>query len=277
MGADGYWPIAKASTTSAATTATTAARRGTELRVLAPGLIESVVRAVESTGLELRAWSLGWARVTPAIFLVPAFGLRALPNPARIALGLAIGAAIAPAVHPIREPGLPWAVSILIELARGLPVALSAAIVLWVATMAGSLVDDLRGAREHAAMPSVEPGATPSGVLVAMLVAIAFLESGGPARVASALIAPELGFGAPLARAARDLAHGIELAVAVGAPVVGTAIVVEVGSTLVARAANPAHVMPLLAPLRSLAILGVFALVLERIVALLALYAAHVP
>ena len=245
------------------------------MKGVAPGLVESLAAAVERAGLDLHGWSLGFARVSPSILLVPAFGLRALPNPARIALGLAMGAALAPAVRPVADRSLPWAAELLIELGRGLPVALSAAVVLFTATMAGSLVDDLRGSRDVASVPSVEPGATPSGVLVAMLVAIAFLEGGGPARIVAALSDPQLEFSGPLQRAAADLTGGIELAIAVGAPVIATSIVVEVASALVSRAASPAHVMPLLAPLRSLVLLGAFALVLERMVELLSLYATH--
>jgi type III secretory pathway component EscT len=164
-----------------------------------------------------------------------------------------------------------------VEVARGLPVALTAAITLWAATMAGGLVDDLRGGREQASLPTVERGATPLGALMAMLVAIVFLETGGPARVARALSNPNLELHGPLLRAAANLVSGIELAIAVAAPVVVAAIVVEVASSLVARSANPAHLVPVFAPLRAIAILGVTALVLDRMVELLAEVASVTP
>lgn len=241
----------------------------------APGLVDSLARMIEANGGNLRAWGLAWARVAPAITLVPAFGLSALPAPARLALGLSLAVGIAPALAPLAASHGYWPLLLLEQAVRGLPVALSAAAALWVASMAGGVIDNLRASQEQASVPVVESGTTPSGILLSMLVSMAFLESGGPARVAAALAVSNLPFTAPLTRAAFDLAHGVELAVAVAAPVVAASIVVEVGGALVARAANPAYVQQLLAPLRSIAILGVAALVLDRIAALLALFARH--
>lgn len=240
-----------------------------------PSVVDVLTRLIAARGGDLKAWGLAWARVAPAVALVPAFGLQGLPAPARVALGLALAAGIAPALTPVAASHGYWALLLVEQAARGLPVALSAAAALWVASMAGGVIDNLRGSREMASLPVVEAGTTPSGVLLSMLVAMAFLESGGPARVAAALSDPHLAFAGPLTRAAFDLAHGVELAVAVAAPVVAASIVVEVGGALVARAANPAFIQQLLAPLRSVAILGVAALVLDRIAALLALYARH--
>jgi type III secretory pathway component EscT len=236
-----------------------------------------MVQALEAGGLDLRAWGLAWARVAPTIAIVPAFGLRAVPAPARIALGLALAASIAPAVGPAADPAHPWPLQLAIEAAKGLPVALSAAIALWAATMAGGLIDDLRGAREQASLPNVEPGSTPMGALLAMLAAIVFLETGGPGRVAHALSDRNLSLSDPLSRAAANLVSGIELAIAIAAPIVVVAIVVEVAGALVARAANPAHLGPILAPLRSIAILGVAALLLDRMIELVAAAATAAP
>ena len=110
-----------------------------------------------------------------------------------------------------------------------------------------------------------------------MLVAILFLESGGPARVARALADPALGFSDPIARAAANLVSGIELAIAISAPVVVAAIIIEVASALVARAANPAYLSPIIAPLRSIAVLGVAAIVLDRMLELFAIFARATP
>jgi type III secretory pathway component EscT len=241
-----------------------------------PGLVETLAKTVESGGVDLAAWGLAWARVIPSVTLVPAFGLRAFSAPARTVLGLAMAASIAPALRPIATT-TSWPMAALSELARGIPVALTAAVALWAASMAGGLVDDLRGGREQTELPNVETGTSPIGALFAMLIAIAFLESGGPARIASALARPELAFMGPLQSAALSLSNGIQLAVAVATPIVVASVVIEVASALVSRAANPAFVQPLLAPLRSLAILGVLALVLERMVALFAILAAQNP
>jgi flagellar biosynthetic protein FliR len=244
---------------------------------MAPGFLETLLGALAREGWDLGAWALAWARFAPTLALVPAFGLRALPAPVRIALGLALALTIAPALAPIAAQPRPFALSLVIEFGKGLPVALSAAALLWAATMTGGLIDDLRGARESAMMPSVEEGSTALGAMFAMLTAILFLESGGPARVAAALADPELSYASPLARAATNLAASIELAIAIAAPVVAAAIVVELASALIARAASPAFIEPLLAPLRSLVLLGVAAIALDRMLELLALGAARLP
>ena len=57
----------------------------------------------------------------------------------------------------------------------------------------------------------------------------------------------------------------------VATPLVMVTIVVEVANALMARAASPAFLMPTLAPLRTLAVLGATALVLDRIVEFLVL------
>jgi type III secretory pathway component EscT len=238
---------------------------------------DTLARALDADTGELRAFGLAWARAAPTVVLVPAFGLRAVPAPVRITLGLSLAAAVAPALLPAATSGRPWAFDVLVEAARGFPVALSAAVALWVAGMAGGLFDDLRGARERSGLPTAEPDATHFSALLGLLAALAFLETGGPARVARALAQPELGFYDPLLRAANNVAAGIGLAVAVAAPLVAAAVVLEVASALIARAAHPAYVQPLLAPLRSVALLAVLAFVLDRIVELLALYASMVP
>ena len=84
----------------------------------APGFVDTMVAALEAGGLDLRAWGLAWARFAPTIAIVPAFGLRAVPAPARIALGLALAASIAPAVAPAANPAHPWPLQLLIESAR---------------------------------------------------------------------------------------------------------------------------------------------------------------
>src|SRR5688500_5648795 len=100
-------------------------------------MLETRVAAVEGAGWDLAAWGLAWARFAPTLALVPAFGLRALPAAVKIALGLALALAISPALEPIAGSGRPWIVLLAIEFAKGLPVALSTAALLWVATMAG--------------------------------------------------------------------------------------------------------------------------------------------
>jgi type III secretory pathway component EscT len=227
--------------------------------------------AFDGVDVNLAALGLAWARAMPAVTLVPAFGLRAVPAPARAVMGLALAASIVPALSPIAmSPSRPWVVLALGEVARGLPVALAAAVPLWAATIAGGVADALRGSQETPDAPTVEGRATPLGVLLSLLACAVFLSTGGPARVATALaLHPVVSH--PLVAAVDDLVGGIALAVAVGAPLLGASVVIELAAALIARAASPAQVQALLAPLRALATLVVFGLLLERLAVVLAM------
>jgi type III secretory pathway component EscT len=222
--------------------------------------------------VDLQAIGLAWARVAPTIALVPAFGLRALPVAARGILGIALAAAITPALAPIVEvrSATPWLVLALEQIVLGLPVALAAAVPLWAATMAGGLVDSLRGAQEGSGLAVVEGRASSFGVLLSLVASTVFLSTGGPARVATALAETALPAD-PLLGAANTLVAGIGLAVAIGGPLLAAAVVLELAFAFIARAASPAQVHALLAPLRALGLLAIAAVVLERIATLIAL------
>lgn len=221
---------------------------------------------------DLEAIGLAWARVAPTIALVPAFGLRALPTAARGILGIALAAAIAPALAPLvaANPTMPWVLLALEQIVLGLPVALAAAVPLWAATMAGGLVDSLRGAQEGSGLAVVEGRASSFGVLLSLVASVVFLSTGGPARVATALAQTALP-GSPLLAAANTLVAGIGLAVAIGGPLLAAAVILEIAFAFIARAASPAQVHALLAPLRALGLLAIAAVVLERIASLIAL------
>lgn len=232
--------------------------------------------ALATLGIDLRGWALAWARVSPALTVIPALGLNALPAQTRAAFGLALAVSIAPSLEPI-QLSAPFAVALLFEAARGLPVALAASGALWAAGMAGGLTDNLRGARETQALPIVDEDSSPLGALLSLLVALIFLEGGGAARVAAALSDRTSLSHGTLWQIAFGLTHAIELALAVAAPLVAVSIVLELANALIARAASPAHVVALLAPLRSILILVSFALLFERMASLLASVAAHNP
>lgn len=222
---------------------------------------------------DLQGLGLAWARFAPTLAIVPAFGLKALPTPARAILGLALAAAIHPALVPIvaSSPATPWFVLALEQIVLGLPVALAAAVPLWAATMAGGLVDSLRGAQDGAGLAVVEGSkASPLAVLLSLLASVVFLSTGGPARVAGALAVATLP-SHPLLGAARTLVAGIGLAVAIGAPLLAAAVVLEIAFALIARSAAPSQVHALLAPLRALGLLAIMAIVLDRIAELVAL------
>lgn len=232
-------------------------------------IIEEVARAVSDAGVDLAALGLAWAKAMPAVTLVPAFGLRALPTPARAVLALALAAAVFPALAPSVHPDVPWALAAVEQVLAGLPIAVAAAVPLWAATMAGGLVDNLRGAQEGAQIAVVEGKSTPMGVPLSLLASAIFLGTGGPARVAAALSAPPAAHLAE--RVAADLAGGIAMAVAIGGPLLAAAMVLEVAAALVARAASPAQIHALLAPLRALGVLAVMAIVLDRVAAVIAI------
>src|SRR5580693_6562213 len=236
-----------------------------------PSVVGAVVDTFARAGIDLAPLGLAWARAMPAVTLVPAFGLRALPAPARMILVLALAACIFPALAPAvpASTTLPWPLLVLAEVARGLPMAIAAAVPLWAATMAGGVADALRGSQETPSVPTVEGRATPLGVPLSLLASAIFLATGGPARVVKALALHPVG-AHPLAAAADDLVAGIALAVALGGPLLAAAVVIEIAAALVARAASPAQVHALLAPLRAMATLAVMAVVLQRIASLLA-------
>ncbi len=224
---------------------------------------------------DLAALGLAWARVMPTVTLVPAFGLRALPTPARGILGLALATGIYPAVVPIVEAhrATPWFLLALEQILLGLPVALAAAIPLWAATMAGGLVDVLRGSPEGPGLATVEGRPSSFGVLLSLFASVVFLSTGGASRAAGALAAYALPAD-PLVRAAHDIVAGVGLAIALGGPLLAAAVVLELAFALVARAASPSQVHALLAPLRALGLLAIVAIVLERLAALVATAAA---
>jgi type III secretory pathway component EscT len=206
----------------------------------------------------------------PLVTLVPAFGLRALPGPSRVVLGLAVAASYFPAIAPAgaHDHG-PWVLQALAEAARGLPVAIAAAVPLWAATMAGGVADALRGSRDTAASSVVEGTATPMGTPMSILASAIFLTTGGPARAAAALAFRPTPAN-PFLAATADLLGGIAFAVALAGPILAAAVVLEIAGALVARAASPAQVHALLAPLRALGVLAVTAIVFERIATVLA-------
>lgn len=236
-----------------------------------PALLDALGAVLDQMGVDPRAWALGMARATPAVTLVPAFGLAAVPAPTRLVLALALGACIAPALAPSVDGAGPLFVALAREAFVGLPVALLAALSIYTAGMAGGLVDDLRGGRESVSLPSLPEQLPPVAALFTLLACIAFLETGGAARVVSALAAPELSGHFSWLAVTRAFARSVELAFSLAAPLAVANVLLETASALFARAATPAFVGPVLAPLKSVALLGILALLLERIAELLVL------
>ena len=245
-----------------------------------PGVLHEVAVAFRDSGVDLGALGLAWARVTPAVAIVPAFGLRALPAAARGVIALAMAACIYPAVAPTPaiEESLhaPWALLLVGEVVRGLPVAIAAAAVLWAATMIGGMLDNLRGAQDSMQVPVVEGRTTPMAIPFTLLAGTIFLTTGGPARVARALATSSMP-AHPILAAANDLTSAIALAVSIGAPLLVASLVIEVTGAVIARASSPAQIHALLAPLRAMGLLVVCGIVLDRVAAVLAIAVRAAP
>jgi type III secretory pathway component EscT len=246
-----------------------------------PSIIGSVTEALSAQGVDLTAVGMAWARAMPTVTLVPAFGLRALPAPAlpapaRMVMGLAFAACIFPAMPPPDPSSSFWVLMLLNEVVRGLPVAIATAVPLWAATMAGGVVDTLRGSQATASAPTVEGQVTPMGVPLSLLACGIFLRTGGPSRLVRALALHPVGTH-PVVALAQDIANGVTLSVGLAAPLVAASIVVEVATSLIARAASPAQVHALLAPLRAMGILATLAIVLERLAGMLTRVIEDVP
>ena len=242
-----------------------------------PGLVQVAADAFRDAGIDLGALGLAWARVTPAVTLIPAFGLRALPAAARGVMALTLALCIYPAVQPIHvELAVPWPLLLVSEVMRGLPVAIATASVLWAATMVGGMLDNLRGAQDSVQVPVIEGRTTPMSVPFALLAGIIFLSTGGPSRVAHALaIAPIPDH--PILAAANDLTAAVALAVSIGAPLLAASLVIEVTAAVIARASAPAQIHALLAPLRTMGLLVVCGVVLDRIAQLMAIAVRSTP
>lgn len=244
-------------------------------------IVGQCLSLLRSSGIDARAWALAWARVAPAVAIVPAFGLRALPFAARATVALLIAVLLVPAIEeaPASSSSLSSSFSLpielVIEIARGLPVALAAAVPLWAATMAGGLIDTLRGAQDNIESPVVEGRTGAIGLLFALLAAALFLRTGGPAHVATALLdPPPLSLG-PFVRASANLVSGINVAVAIGAPILAAAIVVEVAIALLARAASPAQVHTTLAGAKSLVLLSLVGIFFQKVAEVIEAYVVH--
>ncbi len=238
-----------------------------------PSTLREVVDALSLSGVDVAALGLAWARALPTVTLVPAFGLRALPAPARMVTALALAGCIFPAMPPTPLSS-PWMLALVMEVARGIPVAVAAAVPLWAATMAGGVVDTLRGSQATASVPTVEGQTTTLGVPLSLLACAIFLGTGGPARIVRALAFHP---SHPVVAIAQDIAGGITFAVALAVPLVVASVVIEIATSLIARAASPAQVHALLAPLRAMGILAALAIVFERMATMLAWALRDVP
>jgi flagellar biosynthetic protein FliR len=234
------------------------------------GWSDAVLAELSAAGIDVRAWLIGWARLLPSAILVPAFGLSALPYAARALFALTLAASVAPALPPLPARDGALLPALLAQLWIGTPVAVTAALTIWIASMAGGLLDELAQTdRFKSGLTGFDAPATPLAILFGLAASVAFLELGGPARLADALADARL----PSEHALRDLAfglaHGIQFAVAVVAPIVVLQLFVAVFRALLARATSSATAISLGDPLRQAGVLVVLSLLLDRLTAAL--------
>ena len=226
-------------------------------------LIEVLLGELARSGIDPTRWALAWARLIPSLVLIPALGLPAFPLGLRVVFALMLGASVAPALLP-PPSGATTLVTLASELARGVPVALSVAICVWGATMAGNLIDELRGGLSSSRSPFDTEARAPFGVLMSLAAAVAFFQLGGPARLAQALAEARPLADQDVRTVALALAHGVQFSVVLSGPLLALVPFVELVHALAARATHPLAIGVVFGPLKAVGLLAVAALLLDR-------------
>ena len=218
-------------------------------------------------GVELVPLTLAFARVFPALVLLPIFAARLMPVSARAALSFALAILILPGVRLQDTLSHRLPVELGYQALLGLPPALSAAAFLWAAGMTGAVIDDVRGQSQGQAR--ILEQSTPVGTLTGLFAAVGFLQLGGVDRLAGALLDADRAVHTPFLRAAHNIVAGVDVALALAAPVLALVVVVDVAGGLVAKAAAPAHIQQLWTPVRAFLMLGALSLILNTILSVL--------
>ena len=230
----------------------------------------------------LLALALGAARAVPIVWLVPAFGGRALPSAVRLGMGLVLASlglprllpgAGAAAVALAASGPLAWLLLAAREALIGVAVGLVVSFIFRAAEAAGGLADVLRGASLGEVLsPASGARTSPIGALYLLAATVIFLELGGLGRLAGALarsyealpIAGGALAGAPVAtaRSAAGLvlsssAKLIESAIGLAAPVIVALLLADVALGFVGRIAPAAPIYFVAMPLKALLGVGV--------------------
>ncbi|NRA34392.1 MAG: flagellar biosynthetic protein FliR [Polyangiaceae bacterium] len=210
---------------------------------------------------ELHAWGIAFARLLPTMFLLPAFGLGLMPTSVRWAIGGALALALCPAILASGGTSeVEWgAAAVARAMLSGMPVAVSAAVPLWVAITAGGMAHDLLGQGHAGAEPA--PCHIPLGFLFLLVGSFVFLQSGALMPVLARLAAVDDSWS--LIGIAEKITAGISLAVAVAAPIAVAAVVVDLTLALMQRQLPNLSVSMVLAPVRAVVLLGAVALSLD--------------
>lgn len=224
------------------------------------------VRFLETDGFTPLA---AFLRVLPVVLLVPPLGISKLPMAARMGFGAVLACALLPALRDpsLRTPHL-W-----LEPIVALPVAASAAATLWGMSMAGHLMDQLRGGQESYPSPTSDERGGAFFWVVTTLGGFFFLSTGGPLRTAEALLVVPTAH-APWLTVARHLVAGVALATSLASPFLLASLLLETTLAFTARAASPAPIQALVAPIRSFSFTLLAAALSGGLVRVLA---AHAP
>jgi type III secretory pathway component EscT len=235
------------------------------LRRVQGGIIEALLTELDGGRGTLLGWAVAWARVLPALFVVPAFGLGLLPASLRAAMALAFAVSVAPALHPSGvQLAAPWPAVLFAEALRGVPIALSAAVALWVASVAGGVADTAGRATRLGAIDGPAERATPLSTLFGLLAAVVFLSNGSAARLVARLSEAGPFTSTAVGRAAFDVATGIGLGASIGAPILVAALCMDVAIGVVARERSALSFDALYPPLRTALVLIATAALLDR-------------
>jgi len=215
-------------------------------------------------------WASMGAHTLPTVTLVPPSAAGACP--CRCAsCGVHACTCIFPAVaagHALHGAA-PWPALVLENVLAGIPAGAGGGDSAVGRDHGGNLVDSLRGARDVWNVDPVAGKTNHLGVVFALLAATLFLQGGGPSRVAWCSRLSD--FPAhPLLAAARDLVAGVTWPWRWPGLCSRRRWCSRWRGALVARAANPAQLQALLPPLRALGSWWWMALVLDRILLVLA-------
>jgi flagellar biosynthetic protein FliR len=221
---------------------------------------------------------LGWARISPPMMMLPAFGGRHLRVEVRLALGAFCALLAWPQVSASYQAAglagagpLLWILILAREVAIGVAVGFVASLAFHAAEAAGQLGDVLRGANAAAVLAPDAAGdrESPLGSLYLLLATVIFLEIGGPGRVVAAMtdsyLAIPLGLGQGTAGGMQQAALLVVLAsakllasaLALAAPLLVALLLAEVALAVLARVAPQAPIYFLGLPTKALLGVGV--------------------
>jgi type III secretory pathway component EscT len=227
--------------------------------------VTALLGELAAAGIDPTRWVLASARLIPSLVLIPTFGLQAFPFTLRLAFAFMLGACIAPGLVPLAAGTSTLLGTLGAELARGLPVALSVAVSVWGASMAGELLDAVRGSSTASRAVFDGGAASPLAVLLSLAVGVAFFQLGGPARLADALATAPPFAEQDVRSIALSIARGIQFSVLLAGPLLALVPFLELLHALVARVSQPIGLGAVLGPVKAVTLLGVTALLLDRI------------